>query len=474
MKRTRTDTTAGAVEAAQAASLGPIKPPAHLSLRDTDWPYWNAVISARALVDWTDADLAFAVNLARCQCDIMRIQKELEHEPSKYAVIDDGAAFDLRPISDSTVNVQASPTGVVITQHVVVDQGIAKTNMTIAWQAPKNAVAYTVQWRRGSGDWVTAGTTGGTSIDVQGIYTGEYLARVRAVNGLDISSPYAYSVATTLAGKTGEPPSVATLTATTDQVLAINVAWAFPSGADDTAYTELYYSKTSGFDSASQLGLYGYPTNTAQLLNLASGSRLFFWARLVDTSGNVGPWYPDGVGVQGQSTADGTVIAGYLAGLIGQTQLSQDLQATVSDVPNIKQGVADAQASIAAEVQARGVAISSEQTARQDADGALSDRIDSVGAAVNANNALITSEQSARVDGDTALGERIDAVSASVVIPEMAGSMDDYAGAEEVYAGVYSEQSARAEADLALGTRIDGVSASITKNNALLQAQITS
>ena len=80
MKRTRTDTTTGAVEAAQAASLGPIKPPAHLSLRDDDWPYWNAVISARALVDWTDADLAFAVNLARCQCDIMRIQIELEVE----------------------------------------------------------------------------------------------------------------------------------------------------------------------------------------------------------------------------------------------------------------------------------------------------------------------------------------------------------------------------------------------------------
>ncbi|WP_320535269.1 host specificity protein J [Robbsia andropogonis] len=397
-----------------------------------------------------------------------------QHEPSKYAVVDDGAAFDLRPVSDSTVNVQAAPTGITVSQYVIVDQGIAKTNMTIAWQAPKNAVAYTVQWRRGSGDWVTAGTTGGTSIDVQGIYTGQYLARVRAVNGIGIASPYGYSVLTTLAGKTGEPPSVAALTATTDQVLAIDIGWSFPSGADDTAYTELYYSKTSGFDSASQLGMYSYPTNSAQLLNLASGSRLFFWARLVDTSGNVGPWYPDGVGVQGQSTADGTVIASYLAGLIGQTQLSQDLQATIGDVPNIKQSVSDAQEALAAEVQARGVAISSEQSSRQDADSALSERIDSVGAAVNANNALITSEQSARVDGDTALGQRIDAVSASVVIPEMAGSMDDYAGAEEVYAGVYSEQSARAEADLALGTRIDGVSASVTQNNATLQAQITS
>lgn len=80
MSRVRSDSVTHAVKSAQAASLGPIQPPAHLHLRDGDWPYWNAIIQARAADSWNDADLAFAVNLARCQHDIMRVQDELEEE----------------------------------------------------------------------------------------------------------------------------------------------------------------------------------------------------------------------------------------------------------------------------------------------------------------------------------------------------------------------------------------------------------
>ncbi|KVD50729.1 TerS protein [Burkholderia ubonensis] len=78
--RTRSDSTTTAVAATQAAASGPMKPPDHIKLRDADWPYWDAIVQARAATTWNNADLALAANLARTQADISRLSLELEDE----------------------------------------------------------------------------------------------------------------------------------------------------------------------------------------------------------------------------------------------------------------------------------------------------------------------------------------------------------------------------------------------------------
>jgi predicted phage tail protein len=344
-----------------------------------------------------------------------------QHEPGKFAAIDNGAAIDVRPVTGISLNVQMPPTNVRLSQYVVTDQGIAKTNMVIAWDAAQNATAYTVDWRKDNGEWVTAGRTGGLSIDVSNIYTGAYTARVRAINAFDITSPYAFSSETVLQGKTGAPPTVSSLTASQDQVFAIRLAWSFPPNAADTAYTEVYYSSTNSFADAVQLGRYSYPTNATSLLGLAAGAGMFFWARLVDTSGNIGPWYPSDseAGVYGVASSDATQILSYLTGQITATQLAQSLLAPIESIPDLQQQVTDTEAAI-------------------------------------------TSEQQARIDGDSALSQRVDRISAQVLIPEMAGDNGEYAGDTTVYAGVWSESSARAEADLALAQKVDTTTAQIT------------
>ncbi|MFL9902190.1 DUF1983 domain-containing protein [Paraburkholderia fungorum] len=354
----------------------------------------------------------------------------LQYEPSKYAAIDSGAAIDIRPITGLPLNTQAAPTSVTVSQYVVVDQGIAKTNMTISWVAAPFAVAYVVQWRKDSGDWVDGGRTGGTSIDVHNIYQGKYIARVRAINSMDVSSVYATSSETTLAGKTGAPPVVTSLNASTDQVFAIRLDWTFPSTAGDTAYTEIYYSHTNDFSTATQLGRYSYPTSTTNLIGLVAGFDMYFWARLVDTSGNIGAFYPDstGPGVHGMSTMDATAILAYLTGQITATQLSIELATPIAAIPGMQ-------------------------------------------TAITNNATAISTETTQRIDGDTALSDRIDIVSAQVVIPPEAGSTTDYAGATTVFAGIYTEQSARAEADLALASQINNVSAQVnTYSNAYFAA----
>jgi len=302
--------------------------------------------------------------------------------------------------------------------------------MVIAWDAADKAVSYLPEWRKDNGEWVAMNAVGGLQAEVVGIYQGTYLARVRAVNAMGVTSIPAYGVDTALTGKTSPPPQVTSLT-TESIVFGINLKWTFPAdgSAGDTQRTEIWYSRTNVLADAIKFSDFAYPQSSTSYQGLAAGQSFFFWARLVDTSGNIGPWYPAGDGVNGQSSSDESEYEAYFAGHITQTALGADLLQTIELIPDLQQDV--------------------EQ-----------------------NAAAITNEQQARVDGDTALSNRIDQVSAQVLIPEMAGSTGDYAGSTEVYAGVWSEQSARAEADLALAKNVETTTAQISSTRTTLLAAV--
>ncbi|CAE6879860.1 host specificity protein J [Paraburkholderia domus] len=354
----------------------------------------------------------------------------VQHEPGKYAAVDNGAAIQVRPVTVTPPSAQAAPANVTVSSYSVIDQGISKTVMVIAWDAAANAVNYLPEWRKDNGEWVTANQTGGLQVEVVGIYQGTYLARVRAQNAMGVTSIPAYGTDTVLTGKTSPPPAITSLSTVT-QLFAIEVDWTFPAdgSAGDAQRTELWYSNTNDRTTAVKLSDYAYPQARANLMGLAAGQSFFFWARIVDTTGNIGPWYPTGAGVSGQSSSDATPILGMLTGQITKTQLGSDLLTPINAIPDIQQNV---------------------QT----------------------NAAAITSEQQARVSGDSALSTRLDQVSAQIVIPPMAGDTGGYAGDTTVYAGVWSEQSARAEADLALAQKTDTVTAQMVSANATLLATV--
>ncbi|WP_222176172.1 host specificity protein J, partial [Pseudomonas aeruginosa] len=223
----------------------------------------------------------------------------LQYEPGKFSAIDTGAKLESRPISVIPITTVAPPASVTLTSHYQFDQGLAVSTMTIAWPVVEGAVAYDVEWKKGSGNWIRLPRAGTTSVDVTGIYAGGYLARVRAVSAFDITSVWKSSILTQLSGKTGAPPALAFLR-TTSGPWKIGLEWAFPaSGAADTAYTEIQQSVTPGGSeqNATALGLFAYPTDTHTLTSLAAGARLAFRGRLIDRTGNVGPWsaWVDGI-----------------------------------------------------------------------------------------------------------------------------------------------------------------------------------
>ncbi|WP_054068755.1 host specificity protein J, partial [Pseudomonas amygdali] len=248
----------------------------------------------------------------------------LQYEPSKFAYIDTGARLEERPISVIPITVVPSPASVSLASTTAIAQGLAVTTMTISWAAVTGAVAYDVEWRKDSGNWIKVQRTGSTSVDITGIYAGAYLARVRAVSAYDISSSWRNSMLTQLKGKEGLPPAVTSLTATS-LIFGISLKWTFPPGAEDTQRTEIWYGPTTDLAKATKLSDLAYPQSEHVMQGLLAGVTFFFWARLVDRTGNVGPWYPTGAGVMGQTGSDAGPILEMIADQISETELAKNL-----------------------------------------------------------------------------------------------------------------------------------------------------
>ncbi|MBD8804619.1 phage tail protein [Pseudomonas syringae] len=248
----------------------------------------------------------------------------LQYEPSKFGYIDTGARLEERPISVIPITVVPAPSSVSLTSTTAVAQGLAVTTMTISWPAVTGAVAYDVEWRRDSGNWIKVQRTGSANIDITGIYAGAYLARVRAVSAFDLSSNWRSSVLTQLKGKEGLPPAVTSLTAES-LLFAIGLKWAFPSGAEDTQRTEIWYGPTTDLAKAKKLSDLAYPQSEYVMQGLLAGVRFFFWARLVDRTGNIGPWYPVGNGVMGQASSDANPVLDLLTDKLTESQFGEHL-----------------------------------------------------------------------------------------------------------------------------------------------------
>ncbi|WGJ64749.1 phage tail protein [Pseudomonas aeruginosa] len=263
----------------------------------------------------------------------------LQYEPSKFDHIDTGARLEERPISIIPVTTVQPPASVTLSSRWTIDQGLAVSTMTITWPAAEGAVAYDVEWKKDSGNWIRLPRAGTTSVDVTGIYAGGYLARVRAVSAFDITSVWKSSILTQLSGKTGAPPALAFLR-TTSGPWKIGLEWGFPaSGASDTAYTEIQQSVTPGGSeqNATALGLFAYPTDTHTLTSLAAGARLAFRGRLIDRTGNVGPWsaWVDGISSTDASEYNELITKEYVESALGE-QFFADIDQMQVDISGLQ------------------------------------------------------------------------------------------------------------------------------------------
>ena len=256
----------------------------------------------------------------------------LQYESSKYDAIDFGAFIDDRPISIINPTVQAPVTNVLISSETMVQQGLSIETMVIAWDQAQGATKYQVEWRKDDGTWIKLPISGSNSVEVQGIYAGNYEARVTAISAFDIASLPTYSNLTALTGKQGLPPALANIAAT-GILFGYRLNWSFPAvGALDTAYTEIEIASTANGANAAQLGLFAYPTNSHVIQGMQPNLTRYFRGRLIDRIGNIGPWSQY---TNATTSADASAVLDILSGKLTETQLHQDLQTKIDKIDTI-------------------------------------------------------------------------------------------------------------------------------------------
>lgn len=402
----------------------------------------------------------------------------LQYNPAKFDGIDKGAYFDEVPISIVNPTIQDPVTDVVITSESRIDQGINVATMIVSWSQAKGAVKYQVEWRKDDGSWIKLPITGNNSVEVPGIYAGQYQARVTAISAFEIASLPVYSTLTELSGKQGLPPKPAFIQAT-GILFGIKLDWGFPaSGALDTAYTEIRVSP-DGTSNIAQLGLFAYPTTTHTVQGLQPNLTQFYQARLIDRIGNVGPWSD---WTHATSSADATDVLELLNDQISETQLSQDLKTKIDQIETIdaeigpiKQDIQNTKDRIAQEVIDR-------QNAIQQAEDGLTQQIiagdESVLEVVNtvkqsSEEGIAAAQESIRVVANdlSLVAEKTDGVYAQLN-PPLIGSESDLIGNDQGFAGTWSVQSAMIEGDLALSKRVDSTVAEVNDLRAYAQQEV--
>ena len=244
------------------------------------------------------------------------------YNPDIYSAVDTGARLDERPVSVIPPGVQAPPGNIVVDSYSTVNQNIAITTMRVAWDSVQGAVAYEAEWRRDSGNWISVPLTSSLGFEVQGIYSGRYLVRVRAVNASDVSSVWATSSEVNLTGKVGNPPKPVGFIASDNVVFGIELSWGFPANTDDTLKTEIQYSLTGTEDDAMLLADVPYPQRKYQQMGLKAGQIFWYRAQLVDRSGNESG-YTDWV--RGQASIDVSDITDVILEEIKDSEVFKDL-----------------------------------------------------------------------------------------------------------------------------------------------------
>ncbi len=338
-----------------------------------------------------------------------------EYNASKYDAVDNNARLDTPPISLIPTGLVNQPTNIVVSSYDTVRQGQRVATLTASWDAPidkdgklqSDVIAYRAQWKRGNNEWVNVPETGLRNIEVPGIFEGDYLVRVRAINSGGASSLWATSALTHLTGRTGEVPKPVGLTATEDVVFGINITWGFPADTADTLSTELQYSASVDGANPMLLASVPYPQKLYQQMGLKAGQEFWYRARLVDRIGNQSDWTD---WVRGQASIDVSDITDAILEDMKGSDTFKDLIENAVDSNEKIAGMANdiKQANDELEQQAKDIAKNAQDV------GKVQTSVNELSSTVgNVSSSLSQLEQTV-AKADTALGQRIDNISVSM------------------------------------------------------------
>ncbi|MFA9487172.1 host specificity protein J, partial [Moraxella sp. E33BD] len=258
----------------------------------------------------------------------------VQYNPAKYDAIDTGAYIDERPISVINPTVQAPTKSVNLSSYHTVNQGVSMTTLVIGWEQVAGAVKYQVEWRKDNGNWQSLPPTGTNSIEIAGVYAGQYEARVTAISAFGQASLATHSNLTQIQGKVGKPNRLAFIRAI-GLLFGMNLAWGFGAKSDDTNFTEIEVSP-DGRTNITTLGTFAYPTNKFELTGLQGNLTQFYRGRIVDKLGNTSDWT---AWVSGTTSADAGKVLELISGQINGSHLDQTLRTPIAKIGTLESAV---------------------------------------------------------------------------------------------------------------------------------------
>ena len=200
----------------------------------------------------------------------------LEHNPSKYAAVEQGLTLTPRSISKLSV-IPAAPTGLRATEALILQAGRITSRMDVTWDAVPGATSYVMTYRREGGNESPERVVTSTDAELLDVTEGAYELRVWAVNPFGERSRQPAVAQYVVLGKTA-PPSDVTGYVVSRLDGTVSHAWR-PVDDLDLAFYELRQGDT--WETGIVLGT----TTTTDFQTLSPrGGR--FMVKAVDTSGN--------------------------------------------------------------------------------------------------------------------------------------------------------------------------------------------
>ncbi|KVJ07574.1 host specificity protein J [Enterobacter asburiae] len=370
----------------------------------------------------------------------------VQHDPNKYRYIDDGVRVESPPITVTPISVLSAPKNILVTESDHVSQGLTVASLDVSWDKVEGAIRYVAQWRKDNGDWINVPVTSAQGFSVQGIYSGSYDVRVRALNAQDTSSPWGYGETTYLSGKTGKPGTPLNLLATEDVVWHIDLTWKFPDGSGDTAYTEIQRATTADYANPELLVLVPYPAADHQHGPMPAGVRQWYRVRLIDRIGNAGDWTD---WVMGTSSIDVSEITNDILEDMKESETFKDLLENAVDSNEKIAGMADEIKNHADELEQQAKDI------QENADGLAQAevKIDEISVSMDGMTGGVKNSAIAIIQANLAQVATRKTLSASV-----AGNSAQLDRIDEV---IVTDREATARALLSLQTNVNGNTASI-------------
>ncbi|OHX20517.1 TipJ family phage tail tip protein [Chromobacterium sphagni] len=431
----------------------------------------------------------------------------LQHNPNKWATIEQGIRIDAPPPSSLPDPAQMPAVSAVAVREVayLTGDGRRAVRLEVDWPAVNHPYlrGYVVGYRQDGGNWQELPEQSANHAELEGLQPGRWQVRVSSVSAIGLRSIPA--LASIEAHGHKSPPPAPSLAAV-GVAMAINLAWRYPAGVPDLARAELFYSADPHDGNPVKLADLAYPANSFAHLGVGLGVHYYYWLRVTDSWGNVSaPATADAATVR-----DPALLLQQLQNSIGGGQLAEELRQPLERLPDIA-AQADEAGKLAAsavetalqnvltndqlgDVQTRQFAIArrdlktTSEALKQEATARLA-----LGAKLGDTQAALIEEQTARAEADKALARDVKTLTSQTAgdLATVRQELQTATGAngalskrldtltakheesqKTTQAGLLQEQTARAEADKALASDIQSLTSKTDSGLATVRQEL--